>query len=278
MDAAHRMGKPTMLFAASVGPFNDPVIERFMARHLARYTAVSVRESESLAYLERLGIRNAALVADPAFRLEPEAVPQLPEPAAGSPEGILGFNLSPLIEAGWKRSNSGELVDEAAAFLRRVMSETSLEIALVPHVDPLDGTADNSDSAYMSRVMAALGGASDRLRLIPRGLNAAQVKSVISRCRFFIGARTHATVAAWSTGVPTISIAYSVKAKGLNKDLFDTLDYVLETPRVARDSLWSAYCLLVQREEPLRALLAERIPVWRDRALKSMDVLERAIQ
>jgi colanic acid/amylovoran biosynthesis protein len=54
----------------------------------------------------------------------------------------------------------------------------------------------------------------------PHQFNASQIKYVISNLRFFIGARTRATIAALSSGIPTVSIAYGVKAKGINKDLF----------------------------------------------------------
>ncbi len=40
--------------------------------------------------------------------------------------------------------------------------------------------------------------------------------------------RTHATIAAYSTGVPTLVVGYSVKARGIARDLFGTEDgYVL---------------------------------------------------
>lgn len=51
--------------------------------------------------------------------------------------------------------------------------------------------------------------------------NPIEAKSFISTCDLFIGARMHATIAAISTGVPVIPIAYSRKFTGL----FKTLDY-----------------------------------------------------
>lgn len=60
------------------------------------------------------------------------------------------------------------------------------------------------------------------MQLIPSTLTAAQYKSIISRCDMFIGARTHATIAAYSTCVPTLVIGYSVKSKGIAKDIFGT--------------------------------------------------------
>lgn len=274
MDAATRAGKTTMLFAASVGPFTtSPVIERYMVSHLRRYTAISVRETATLAYLRSLGVDNAVLVADPAFRLQPEST-ELAAPYGGSHDGVLAFNVSPLIADSWYRSNpGGSLIDECATFVRRVLAETKMGVALLPHVDPLDGNPENSDSNFMMGLLAACGGPSERLAMIRRGLNAAQLKHVIGASRYLIAGRTHATVAGWSQRVPTISIAYSIKARGLNQDLFDSLDYVLDTPKVSRQSLWQSFELLREREQPLRDLLAQRIPIWQVNAGKSAELL-----
>ncbi len=278
MDAARRAGYPTMLYAASVGPFRDATFERFMIKHLKRYTRITVRESASLAYLSKLGLHNVTQVADPAFRLAVEPI-ELGKPFHHPGEGVLGFNLSPLIDASWKvAGNRGSLVTEASEFLRRVLAETGLSIALVPHVDPLDGSSYNSDSLYMRRILDELGGETERLALVRPGLNASQLKYLIGNCRYFIGGRTHATVAGWSRGVPTTSIAYSIKAKGLNQDLFDTLDYVLETPSVSKATLWTHFSRLIEREAEIKQLLAERLPKWQENSLSSARLLAETLR
>lgn len=274
IDAAARSGCPTMLFAASVGPFSaHPVVERHMQNHLKRYSIITVRESASLQYLRRLGLEQAVLVADPAFCLVPEAVePGAPYTDPG--DGVLAFNVSPLVARGWQRQNPGlSLIEECAAFIRRVLAQTGLSVALLPHVDPLDGASENSDSAYMTDLLTALGGPQRRLALVRRGLNAAQIKYLVGRSRYLIAARTHATVAGWSQHVPTVSIAYSIKARGLNQDLFDSLDHVLDTPKVDRDTLWASYERLASREADIRSLLQERIPQWRAKAAHSAELL-----
>ena len=275
-DAASRAGLKTMLFAASVGPFSaDPVAERFMRNHLQRYHLITVRESASYQYVQQLGLTHAELVTDPAFALVPSPCDLPALFLAGRP--VLGFNISPLIQHLLdRRGIDTDLVRQSAAFIERVVAQTDMAVALVPHVDPLDGSATNSDSNFMSGLLARLlanGVASDRVGMLGRGYNAAQLKHIIGQCRFFIGARTHATVAAWSTGVPTVSIAYSIKAKGLNQDLFGSLDHVLDTPAVNGDSLWDSLQTLRDREPDLRALLAERIPIWRARAHRSAALL-----
>lgn len=67
--------------------------------------------------------------------------------------------------------------------------------------------------------------------------NCMQQKYIISQCSYFIGARTHATIAAYSTCVPTLVVGYSVKAKGIAKDLFGTYEnYVIPVQELKEQS------------------------------------------
>ena len=50
-------------------------------------------------------------------------------------------------------------------------------------------------------------------------LNYCQIRYVISKCNIFIGARTHAVISAYSTSVPAIALGYSIKSKGIAKDV-----------------------------------------------------------
>jgi polysaccharide pyruvyl transferase WcaK-like protein len=277
-ETALRRQIPVVLWASSIGPFSaNARIESFMARHLARYASLSTRESDSQTYAQSLGL-SSVQTADPAFVLKPQVfdiAPILPE--AGT-EGILGFNTSHLIAKYRKTPASvAALENDTLAFWRSVLDNSGLSILLVPHVDPLDGGAMHSDTVYMNRLLAQLGDSSGRIRLAPRTLNAAQLKHLISHCRYFIGARTHSTVAALSTGVPTLSIAYSVKAKGINRDLFGDLRYLLETPAVSQATLTAGLARLVADEQAIRAVLASKIPQWRDKARHTGVLVAQAL-
>lgn len=268
---AMQLGKPVHIWAASIGPFRaNPVVEKMMAKHLNRYTSITVRESTTRDYLVSIGVKDIALVTDPAFTMKPQPHGEAEELFAQAKDGVLGFNVSPLVRGflsndAAKAKFDAELVD----FLRHILDRTDLSVLLVPHVDPFDGTAWNSDSAYMQGLLAQAGGPNDRLQMLSRELNAAELKYALSRCRYFIGARTHATIGALSQGVPTISIAYSVKAVGINRDLFGNEDYVLPTPQVSKPRLLQALDLLNAQEAQVRVLLAERIPLWRERAAEA---------
>jgi polysaccharide pyruvyl transferase WcaK-like protein len=277
-EFAMDQGIPTMLWGGSVGPFAAlPHIEPQMQALLRRFSLITVRETASLRYLQGLGLGDVELVTDPAFALDPEPAPAdcLGLFDGGAP--VLGFNVSPLIlkfrgDAAARRSLEGEVVD----FLDAALREDGLRVLLVPHVDPLDGTAENSDSAYMAGLLQRLrakGWGAGSVDLLPRTLNAAQLKDVLGRCAFVMAARTHATIAALSQGVPTTSIAYSVKANGINQDLFGHLRHVLQTPELSRASLTLQLLRLRSESEAIRAHLAAQLPDWRSRAYRSAERL-----
>jgi colanic acid/amylovoran biosynthesis protein len=75
-----------------------------------------------------------------------------------------------------------------------------------------------------------------------------------------MGARTHAAIAALSGGVPTISIAYSVKAQGINKDIFSNDDPVLETSKVSSQTMGASLVWLLEHEQELKEKLSLRVP------------------
>lgn len=268
IDNARQLGKKTVLWAASVGPFSKkPHVERLMQQHLRLYDQITVRESATMAYLQRLGIANVVQVTDPAFTLVPQPFDTTGLLPAPGPEGILGLNVSPLVRKFRGTDASRQQLDEEVAnFIRLAIADRGYSVVLLPHVGPLDGGTYNADHAYMAGLIGRYGLQSPRLVLAPATLNATQLKHLVSQFRFFIGARTHATIGAFSTGVPTLSIAYSVKAKGINQDLFGDLPVVLDTPDVRAESLMAGLDRLVQHEAEIRHLLASRMPEWRQRA------------
>lgn len=276
-ETAMRMGKPAVLWGASVGPFSkQPIAERRMAEHLRKLTLVTVRESRSIEYLKGIGVSdNVVPVIDSAFAMTPEAIDTSAWWPTVPGDGVLGLNIGALIDDMRRQNgNADGAVGAAADFVRQLLAETTISILLVPHVAPLNGaTKWNNDEDFNARLLDALGGAQARLSSVPSGFNAAQLKHVISQCRFLIAGRTHATVAAFSTGIPTISIAYSVKAKGINRDLFGHEGYVLETPKLSHETLWGAYQTLVRDESNLLDHYAKSLPDWRKRARSGAEKL-----
>ena len=275
-EQAMNMGLPVALWAASVGPFaKSPHVEAFAKQHLARYRSISVRESRTQAYLA--GLQIEADWWPIQHHLASRSIRRFAALARGC-RGCAGTKREPAgAQVPADEESRRQLDNEVVRFVEQVTAQTQLGVLLIPHVGRAGDAPGNNDHLYMQSLLRACQVESNRVQLAPPTLNTAQTKHLISNCRFFIGARTHATIAALSGGVPTTSIAYSVKAKGINLDLFGHDEHVLETPDVAEASLSRHLALLRERESFLRRQLAQSIPLVKERALAAADHLLAAL-
>lgn len=247
-DAVMAAGKPLIIWGASIGPFSArPDFERFMAEHLKSVKAIFARETATIKYLESIGvINNVFLMADPAFLMEP--VPPIdgffPEKSS------IGINLSPLLS---KYITGGDIikwVSLAAKIVSAVARKFPRQIYLLPHVIQ----PGNDDYAFMTEVKRLLP-AGMQVEVIPGHYSAAELKYIIAGMDAFVGARTHSTIASLSSNTPTFSLAYSLKARGLNIDTFGHSDYCLESSRLSSEALLSGISSLLDKRDEIREIL-----------------------
>jgi polysaccharide pyruvyl transferase WcaK-like protein len=101
------------------------------------------------------------------------------------------------------------------------------------------------------------------------------MKWIIAQCSVFAGARTHSTIAALSSGVPTLSIGYSLKARGINRDIYGHLDHCLPVARLSPNDFRTRIADLIYKEAEIRAHLLRQAAVMRTRALSAGTLLRR---
>lgn len=207
-------GIKTFLWGASIEP---DAIDKKMFVDLKEYTHIFARESITYETLLGLGLLNVSLYPDPAFQLKRLDLP-LPK---GFLEGnTVGINVSPLIIS--KEKIKGITYNNYISLIKYIIEKTDMQIALIPHVV----WAHDNDMEPLSFLYDTFKH-TGRVVLI-NNHTAEELKGFIARCRFMIAARTHASIAAYSQKVPTLVIGYSIKAKGIAKDLFgDYNNYVI---------------------------------------------------
>lgn len=260
-------GLYSILWGASIEP---SLLENKSVREdLQRYDALFIRESLSRDALYAVGIKkNVYFYPDPAFTLSRQEykLPDLFE------EGnIIGINISPLIQSLEKGDNI--TYKNYQVLIEYILSTTNCKIALIPHVV----VKGNDDRVVLQQLLDEFGG-SKRVILI-EDANCMQIKDCIARCRFFIGARTHATIAAYSTLVPTLVVGYSVKAKGIAKDLFGTYEnYVVPVQSLKHpDELTKAFVWLQDNEITIKDRLKSVIPTMVEQSKESGKQLSKII-
>lgn len=267
----HRMiakrGCKSVLLGCSLDEklFADPEF----VEDLKRYTYISARESLTYGMLQKAGLTNVGLTPDSAFTLEKELLP-LP---GGFEEGnTVGINLSPLVVR--KESEPGIVMENFVRLIQYILDNTACNVALIPHVV----WRDNDDRTVLKELYNKVN-CPERVILID-DCNCMQLKGFISRCRFFIGARTHATIAAYSTCVPTLVLGYSVKSRGIATDLFGTDNhYVLPVQQLcAADTLTKSFCWIMNHEQEIHRHLENAIPEYIYKAKNVKESVESALE
>ena len=119
---------------------------------------------------------------------------------------------------------------------------------------------------------------SNRIVLI-QDHNCMELKGYIARCRFFVGARTHATIAAYSSCVPTLVLGYSVKSRGIAKDLFGSEEnYVLPVQSLEEpDELAKHFMWIVEHEKEIRDHLEKIMPEYISKAYLGKVALDKLV-
>jgi polysaccharide pyruvyl transferase WcaK-like protein len=88
-----------------------------------------------------------------------------------------------------------------------------------------------------------------------------------------MGARTHSIISALSSGVPAVSIGYSVKAKGINMDIYGNKDLLVDVKDFSAKTLNQKMVILQEKENDLRSLLKLKIPIMKERAISNVKYL-----
>ncbi|WP_148558122.1 polysaccharide pyruvyl transferase family protein [Terrisporobacter glycolicus] len=255
----------TVLWGCSVEP--KLLENKKIANDLASYSKIITRESMSYEALKKVN-ENTVLYPDPAFNLDKV---ELPLPTIFEENNTIGINLSPLIIR--KEKKEGVTLENYSKLIQYILDNTSMKVALIPHV-----VWEHNDDREPLRILYKKFKVTNRVVMI-EDCNCLQLKGYISRCRLFIGARTHATIAAYSTCVPTLVVGYSVKAKGIARDIFGTYDnYVIPVQSLQNsDDLINSFKWLYKNEEKIKEYLEKFMPNYRKKGLEAKKEIEELL-
>ena len=247
----NKKGVKTILWGATLS-------EKFMTPNviedLGRYSLIHVRESDSLELLKKYSVKTEIVLSpDPAFALKPEETVW-----TDRNKNIIGINISPFV---FNCSENDMGLKNYIAMINWILTETDFDIALIPHV--VYPNTNNNDVLLATKLKSYFID-DTRVFVVNDGYNCCQLKSLISKCKIFIGARTHATIGAYSMCVPTLVVGYSEKSIGIAKDLFGTAEgYVCSVQNMKNEEqLLNDFKYILNNEKSIRGFLSDRIPEY----------------
>jgi polysaccharide pyruvyl transferase WcaK-like protein len=265
----HLSGTPLVVAPQTIGPFTKSW-SKFLARWSLRLSAVvATRDALSTGALGDLGYRGAVVEAtDVALRL-PYSVPAL----RGSSKPRVGINVSGLLMAGgYTGKNELGLTLDYPKLMRdliRHFQAVGCEVHLVPHVIVRTGPMVKEDDF---RASAALADELPGCVLAPAFASPSEAKSYIAGLDFFLGARMHACIAAFSSGIPVVPMAYSRKFTGLFGSLGyqRTVDCTLEGNSAILETIKAAF--------DARLTLADEVKAAMQSGLQRLTSYETALR
>ena len=251
----------TVLWGCSIEPQS---MQGQMLQDLKGYTHIFARESITYEALKAHGISQVSLFPDPAFQLNRVDLPLPDEFFEGN---TVGINVSPMIIG--NETSKGITLQNYTSLIEFIITQTDMQIALIPHVI----WPHNDDRKPLTALYERF--KNTRRVLMIENHNAEELKGYIARCRFMIAARTHASIAAYSQQVPTLVMGYSVKARGIARDIFGTDEhYVLPVQSLLQpDDLTQDLGWLMQHEEKIKAHYADMMDVYVNQVSKMKDKL-----
>ncbi len=254
----NKLNVPTALVGCSIEP---DVLEHYeVLKDLEHFSLITARESLTYNALIEKGInKNTFLIPDSAFTLG-YIEEKLPDNFIE--DKTIGINLSSLAQ-----NYNENLYTNYVNLIKYIIDKTDYNIMLIPHV-----VQDFNDDLKILNQLYSEFSYTGRVSLIDNN-NCLILKGYIRRCCMFIGTRTHATIAAYSSCVPTLALSYSIKSKGIAKDLFGTYDnYTLSIQNLSSDDeLINSFKWLDKNKTSIKKRLVSIMPEYKKRCYELKD-------
>ena len=248
---AQKLSKKTILWGASLF---EEINDLDLIKDLSKYSLLILRESISYNAIKKYIPKYKLMLApDSAFSLKPK---QIKRNKWYENKKVIGLNLSPLT------IKNSENLNAVYKFIDYILLKTKYCIALIPHVT----VEETNDFLILNKIKNHYK-KNERIYLEEENYNCEEIKYIISKLSFLIAARTHASIAGYSSEVPTLVIGYSVKSKGIAKDIFGSFkNYVIPKEKLINNELIEKFQYLEENKDVIKKILHEKMPNYKKEA------------
>lgn len=256
--------KNSILYDCSISGVH---VSKEFCKMVSGFKHITLRDSLSFDNLRNALVynNNISLIHDPAFVLSPQKVDN--EKYYSLFFKRIGINISNFTTEA-KPENKDYFID----LIKHILETTDYRIVLFPHV------MNGADLKGLYEIYEPYCD-NERVDIFDvETLNANEMKYLISLLDIAIVARTHASIAAYSTCVPTLVVGYSIKSLGIAKDIFGTSDnYVLDGSRIDSELLISKFNYILDNKENIEEELQDKMHSYVENAYGIKELVMEAI-
>ena len=203
-----KLKKPLILGPQTYGPYSKERNKNKAKKTIDRSALIIARDDASAQYINSFTDRKVYVTTDLAFELPFKKSYFVAEAKTQSETVSVGINISGLLSKHKLESTpiKFRLKTDYDAYIEQLLYwliDNNYKVKIIPHVI--------ADYEYEKLIKQKF----PQVELVEMYQNPIDIKSKISECDIFIGARMHATIGAFSSGVATIPTAYSRKFNSL---------------------------------------------------------------
>jgi colanic acid/amylovoran biosynthesis protein len=260
------LGKPTVLYAQSVGPFQNKFEKALVAFVLNRMTLIMLREDTSVRLLASIGVtRNVIRTVDSGFLLSSRKKIDLRKAYCIPPASLLvGVTVRY-----WLTGKAQQRYEQAVAqALDNVIGTLHAHVVFIPQVTANKGDDDRIVSRRVRDIMQH----TSAITLVSDTPDHHHIKALYDNLDILLGTRFHSVIFSLTSHVPVLAIEYEHKTSGIMRDL-GLEDWVIKIEDVTTPRLTELLQKLIQERTDYQSQLAITMPIYIEQAQKSADFL-----
>lgn len=262
------IGKTTVGYSQSVGPFGTKLQENLAKFVVKRIKGIVLREKISEEILKRWGQNsNVYLSVDSGFLFKSDSDKELKK-KIGIPDDkkIVGVTVR-----SWLDDEKQEKYEKDIAFLCDYVSEKlDFFVVFIPQVTVEN---HNDDDRVSSRRVISYMNNKDNVLMLNDKFDHKVIKSIYGSLDFLIGTRFHSVIFALTSTVPSIAIQYEHKTRGIMRDL-NLEKWVIDIDKTDKNLLVKMFDELYSNRAEYVKQLNTSLPPYIDKAKQTIEIVK----
>jgi polysaccharide pyruvyl transferase WcaK-like protein len=270
------LNKKLILLPQTYGPYKSNLSKRISKSIFNRAHTIISRDKDSIRLITEISDRKNSekikFCPDIAFMLRKDysKVNSVNMLNKRNSKPIIGINISGLLYiGGFDKNNMFNLKSNYKNLCQKIienfLKNTDCNILLIPHV--YSHLIDRDEITVCKNICEKFSiKYGDRISYVNETCDQSEVKGIIGKCDFLMGARMHACIAALSQEVPAVGLAYSKKFHGV----FSSLNFennVIDLRTLTEDEILSNLMDKYEKRQEARDSLIVQLPKIKEQIL-----------
>lgn len=295
--------KPSILYAQSIGPFNNQFLASIAGKVLNSVNFITLRDKVSLTFIHELKVQKPSIsvTADEALLLptvgELDVIDMLHVEGVSEDIPLVTITVKP-----WHFPNSlnsrksmENYIEALKDLTKHILNKYKTTVLYIPmdipydsvnQEDPLKRTFKRSIRSLIKRYKQRELDENDVIQLILADFKEpnvkmmdgeykpSEIKSIIKRSNVHVATRMHSSIYASATNVPTLGIAYEPKMISFMESL-DMNEFIFEIDALNSDDLITKFDELWADNDDLRKEISEKVKILTDLAHQNRNIVKK---